>query len=69
MPNSRIKRPDPQNPGWTLGWGVFRGAPWDFQGLFNLETEAREKAAALGADYEVQYGSNRDGTDDFVYHS
>ena len=66
MAEVKIKQPDPWNKGWTLGWGVYRLEPWDFRGLYNTEEEARATAKELGADYEVAYGSNRDGTDDFV---
>jgi len=62
----RNLRPDPRNVGWTLGWGVFRNEPWHFAELFNSREEAQVKLEELGSEYEVAYGSNRDGSDDFI---
>lgn len=56
--------------GTTLkGWGVVRNAPWHFAGLYSTEQEAKQKAAELGAEYEVHYGENREGSDDFIWTS
>jgi hypothetical protein len=63
---AKVKKPDPLNEGWTLGWGVYRGNPWHFVGLFDTEQEAREAAAKIGKDYKFDYGSNEHGTDNFI---
>jgi hypothetical protein len=63
---SWTQRRDPRNPGWTLGWGVYRTEPWHLAGLFPDEESARLKAQELGSAYSVGYGSNRDESDDFV---
>lgn len=56
-------------PGETalLGWGVVRNEPWHFAGLFSSEEEATRHAAELGPEYEVHWGENKKGTDDFVF--
>lgn len=57
---------DSSNPGWYRGFGVLRSAPWHFAGI-HMDAEAAEKqAATLGDGYEVRFGSNRYGTDDFL---
>lgn len=66
MAEVKIKQPDPWNKGWTLGWGVYRDDPWEFRGLFDNEEEARAAARERGSDYKVAYGSNEDGTDNFI---
>jgi hypothetical protein len=57
---------DPVNPGWVLGWGVYRMSPWAFAGVFDSEAEAGSRAQALGNFYQVAFGSHRLGSDDFV---
>jgi len=57
---------DPDNPGWAMGWGVLRSAPWHLAGLHPDQAQAEEQRSTLGADYEVRFGSNRVGTDDFI---
>lgn len=57
---------DPHNPGSALGWGVLSKAPWHLVGLHPDRAQAEEQRRTLGADYEVQFGSNRVGTDDFI---
>lgn len=55
--------------GVTLtGWGVLRGGdrPWHFVGLFPTKAEAEARARELGSDYEVRWGDNQAGTDNFV---
>lgn len=49
------------------GWGVFRGDPWHFDSTHETQADAQARAAELGGAYEVQFGANRAGTDDFVY--
>jgi hypothetical protein len=51
------------------GWGVVRNSPWHFAGIFETESEAKARAAELGEGYEVHYGDNREGTDDFIWTS
>lgn len=54
--------------GTTLtGWGVVRNAPWHFAGIYTTEAEAKSKAADMGQGYEVHYGENREGSDDFIW--
>lgn len=50
------------------GWAVVRGGgkPWHFVGMYEVEAEAKAKAAEMGPDYEVQWGDNRVGSDDFM---
>jgi hypothetical protein len=49
---------DPVNPGWVLGWGVYRMSPWAFAGVFDSEAEAGSRAQALGNFYQVAFGSS-----------
>lgn len=57
----------PFQTGQTIsGWGVFRSAPWRFVAIFPTKDEAETKAKELGQDYEVKYGENQAGTDNFV---
>jgi hypothetical protein len=65
-PEEQTLRADPNNKGWTLGWGVHRNSPWHFAGLFPDEATARKKAEELGPDYRFGYGSNQDGSDNFI---
>lgn len=60
---------DTSNPGNYRGFGVLRPAPWHLAGLFSDKAEADACAASLGEDYIVRFGSNRYGTDDFIYLS
>jgi hypothetical protein len=54
--------------GTTLtGWGVVRNGPWHFVGIYPTKEEAEAKAAAMGPEYEVHYGENREGSDDFLW--
>jgi hypothetical protein len=60
----------PFKEGRTLvGYGVVRVAPsvWHFAGLFQSKTEADAKAADFGEGYEVHYGEQQEGTDNFVW--
>ncbi|QHP92015.1 hypothetical protein EXE55_14305 [Burkholderia glumae] len=59
-------KPDPDNKGHVLGWGVIRRAPWHFAGIYPSEDAANAVAAELGADYVSDYGSYRVGSDDFI---
>lgn len=60
---------DPSNPGFVQGWGVLRNAPWHLAGVFPDKDQADEHRRTLGDDYEVRFGSNRYGTDDFISSS
>ncbi len=55
------------NPRWRKGWAVLRRDPWDLAGFFKTEKEAQQLASCMNSDYQVEYGSNNFGTDDFVY--
>lgn len=56
--------------GTTLtGWGVVRNSPWHFEGLHASQEEAEARAAELGSAYEVHYGENQEGTDNFIWTS
>lgn len=57
---------DPDNAGSVLGWGVYRRAPWDLQGVYETEVEARAQAKEAGEGYIASYGSHIPGTDDFI---
>ena len=58
----------PYLEGNTLtGWGVVRNAPWHFVGIFSDKGEAEAKAHEMGDQYEVHWGENREGSDDFVW--
>ena len=57
---------DLSNFGWRLGWGVLKNQPWDLAGFFKTKEKALQIAESMGADYQVKYGSNCFGTDDFV---
>ena len=58
----------PFETGVTLtGWGVVRGEPWDFVGIYDTESEALAKASEMGDGYEVKYGDNQQGTDNFIW--
>jgi len=59
---------DPSNPCWRLGWAVIRSKPWHLAGFFRSEEEALPHMKTLGPDYQVIFGSNRIGTENFVYH-
>lgn len=57
---------DASNPGHYRGFGVLRASPWHLAGVYPDEPSARAHASILGSDYEVRFGSNRYGTDDFI---
>lgn len=58
---------DSLNFGSRYGWGVIRSEPWHLAGFFKTEEEARQLANSMDANYQVKYGSNNFGTDDFIY--
>jgi hypothetical protein len=49
------------------GFGVIKGNPWHLAGVYQSKPEAVAKAAEMGEGYEVKWGENRKGTDDFVF--
>nr|WP_239990612.1 MULTISPECIES: hypothetical protein [unclassified Pseudomonas] len=55
-----------QAPGSVLGWGVTRNSPWHFVGVYLTKDAAQAKAADLGGEYKVSYGSHELGTDSFI---
>ena len=58
----------PFKEGRTLvGWGVVRLSPWEFDGIYSSREEAEEEAAKLGPDFEVYWGENQEGTDNFIF--
>ena len=59
-------KPDPDNKGWVLGWGVARMAPWHLVGVYATKDMAETKAAGMDAEYKAAYGSHRLGSDDFI---
>jgi serine protease Do len=58
---------DTLNPTCRRGWAVLRSAPWHLAGFFKTEVEAQQLANSMNADYQVKYGLNNFGTDDFIY--
>jgi len=57
---------DPSNTGSALGWGVLRGSPWHLAGLFADREQAEALRCDLGDGYDVRFGSQRIGSDDFI---
>lgn len=64
--NDWIPTLDKNNPSWRLGWLVQHKISSKFIGFYKDETEALSQQANLGEDYDVAYGSNRIGTEDFI---
>jgi serine protease Do len=59
---------DPSNPCLRKGWAVIRSKPWHLAGFFPTQEQALAHAKTLEPDYQVIFGSNRIGTDNFVSH-
>lgn len=58
----------PFKEGRTLvGWGVVRLNPWELDGIYSTREEAEEEAAKAGPDFEVHWGENQEGTNNFVF--
>lgn len=58
---------DPSNEGWVFGWGVLRDRhPWHLVDVYADHATATVEARRRGADYVVEYGSHRIGSDEFV---
>lgn len=58
--------PDPANPGWVKGWGVFSLAPWHLYAVRASELDAAASQLEAGAGYVTAYGSHRKASDDFI---
>ena len=59
-------KPDIDNDGSVMGWGVVRNAPWHLAGVYATKDVAEKKAELLGKDYVARYGSHHLGSDDFI---
>jgi hypothetical protein len=57
--------PDPDNPGWVLGWAVYRLKPWALAGFYPSEEAAYDGVIGKKG-FKVAYGSHRLGSDDFI---
>ena len=55
------------SPGSYRGYGVVRRSPWQLAGLFPNAEQAQKLRATLGPEFEVHLGTNRYGTDDFIW--
>jgi serine protease Do len=55
------------HPGSYRGYGVVQGNPWRLAGLFPDVERAEQLRAMLGPKFEVHFGTNRSGTDDFIW--
>jgi hypothetical protein len=67
MSNSNdVSGPDAGKPGWIKGWGVVRSAPWHFVGIYPTESEARAVLSEQEEGFDVRFGSNQTGTDNFL---
>ena len=59
--------PDLQNPGMVTGWCLFEPLPTlKLKGVYSTRYEAELKKEEFGGDLEIQYGSHKPGTDEFV---
>lgn len=61
--------PDPRNPGWVRGWGVYCSEPWHLYGVYASSAKAAAVQLELGSLYKTAFGSHRSGSDDFVMAS
>jgi serine protease Do len=57
---------DANNPGWRLGYGVFRTNPWHLVEVFQKVEEAEKLCITMGSGYQVAFGSHQLGSDNFV---
>jgi|GEM_PF-731397 len=57
---------DALNPTGRRGWAVLRSDPWHLAGFFKTEVEAQQLASSMNTDYQVKYGLNDFGTNDFI---
>lgn len=58
---------DTDNHGCLRVWGVLRDDPWHLAGIFAFREQAEAYINEFDDDYRVVFGSNRIGTDDFIY--
>jgi serine protease Do len=61
-----LRTVDPLNPGWFKGWAVRRTAPWHLAAVCLEREEAEKIRQELGEQYQVVFGANRYGSDDFI---
>jgi serine protease Do len=64
--NEVVPTLDILNPTNRRGWAVLRSEPWHLAGFFRTEVEAQQLASSMSGDYQVKYGLNSFGTDDFI---
>ena len=66
--NEFVPTLDKLNPRWRRGWAVLKSTSehWHLAGFFKTKVEAQQLAKSISSDYQVSYGSNLFGTDDFV---
>jgi len=59
---------DELNPMWRRGWAVLKSTArnWHLAEFFKTEAEAHKFAKSMNSDYQVRYGSNLFGTDNFM---
>lgn len=57
---------DLENPGWRLGYGVLKKQTWALAGFFQTLPEATSKIQEATLSYQIAYGANRIGSNDFV---
>jgi hypothetical protein len=60
---------DKHNPEWIKAWGIIRFDPWDVAGTFTTREEAETELKKYGADYQIEYGSRKLGSNDFVINN
>lgn len=61
-------KPNPENDGWYLGWGVAKNSPWHLAAVCASEDEATAYAQKNFVEpYRIGYGSHRLGTDEFIF--
>lgn len=54
-------------PKTKFAWGVIRREPWHLDSVYETESEAAERAKALGEDYAATRGEPAVGTDDYIW--
>ncbi len=57
---------DKDNPGYRLGFGVFKKSPWHLAGVFPTCELAEKSAAASENGYQIAWGSHLLGSDTFL---
>ncbi|MDX8129247.1 serine protease [Methylomonas sp. OY6] len=64
--NTLVPTLDGLNPMMRRGWGVIRNNPWHLAGFFKTKREALKFAEGFDFEYQVKYGGNQFGTDNFI---